>query len=507
MTDKEIKTIEEALQELERRKHEDPLANVYTPHKFQQQIHKSRTDITLVLGGNRTGKTYSAVAEAILYCLGRSTYAETPEPPNLVWYIVPTSSTFRDAVEPIIDILMPWDRVAKVDKKYNKYIFDNGSILAIKSSDQRQKRLVGAAVDFVVADEPLPKVVYEELLARLVSTNGRMLMVLTPVSEKIDEWIWVRDELYIPWQLGERKDVDVIHMPVVDRDGKPAVPHLSEAQVKRFMDQYPDPETRAARMYGEFIVRGGLVFSGFDKEVNVVKKFDVPDTWHRWLICDPQYHRFAVLFFAADDKGNYYVTDEYFSADEPLAVRAERIRGMVGDPDRSIPMYVDYANPQDIQELNYHFSRIKAPIGAVQLPIQKQVEKMVLRVHAMLEPSPERMYHEATGLKKVYGAPRLVLFDNLKSAWTNEGRTMVGSRLVWELERLTWGSNNKPNKQTAGGSDCTDCLIYGCSIQAVGRPPPDVESWRDGMSERDQVLWEAIDMQNLRDRRGMEYIT
>lgn len=509
MTDnkEEIKTLEQAVQELERRKREDPLATVYKPHKFQQQIHKSRADITLVLGGNRTGKTYSAVAEALLYCLGRSTYAETPEPPNLVWYIVPTSSTFKDAVEPIVNILMPWDRIIKHDKRYNEYKFDNGSILAIKSSDQRQKRLVGANVDFVVADEPLPKQVYEELLARLISTSGRMLLVLTPVSEKMDEWLWVRDELYVPWEIGERKDIDVIHMPVVDQDGKPAVPHLNEEQVQRFYDQYPDPETRAARMYGEFVVRGGLVFSGFNKDVNIIKAFKIPDHWHQWMICDPQYHRFAVLYFAADEEGNYYVTDEYFSTDEVMEVRAERIKAMVGSSDRSIPMYVDYANPQDIAELNWHFTKSDVSVGAVPLPIQKQVEKMVLRVHTMLEASPDRLYNKETGMKDVSGAPRLMLFDTLNSSWTHEGRSVISSRLVWELERLTWGKTNKPNKDTAGGGDCTDCLIYGCSIVAVGRIAPATESWRDGLSERDQVVWEAIDAQDHRQKRGMQLPT
>jgi len=501
---KEIKTLEQAVQELERRKKQDPLATVYSPHKYQKAIHKSRANITLVLGGNRTGKTYSAVAEALLYCLGRSTYAEVPEPPNLVWYIVPTSSTFKDAVEPIINILMPWDRVIRHDKRYNEYKFDNGSILAIKSSDQRQKRLVGANVDFVVADEPMPKVVYEELIARLISTSGRMLKVLTPVSEKMDEWLWVRDELYVPWEIGERTDIDVIHMPVVDEDGKPAVPHLNEEQVQRFIDQYPDPETRAARMYGEFVVRGGLVFAGFNKDVNIVPKFKIPDHWHQWMICDPQYHRFAVLYFAADDKGNYYVTDEYFSTDEVMAIRAERIKAMVGLQDRSVPMYVDYANPQDIQELNYHFNRNNAPIGAVQLPIQKQVEKMVLRVHTMLEASPDRPYHVETGQGDIHGAPRLMLFDSLTSSWTHDGRPVIGSRLVWELQRLTWGKSNKPDKNTAAGGDCTDCLIYGCSIIAVGQVAPVTDSWRDGMTDRDQVVWDAITRQDAAQERGIQ---
>lgn len=496
---KEINTLTQAVQELERRRREDPLGLIYKPHKFQQKVHKSRAPITLVLGGNRTGKTYAAVAEALFYCFGRSTYAEVPDKPVTVWYVVPTSSIYEDAIEPIFEQLVPWSRVVHYDKRFHRFKFDNGSTLTIKSADQRQRRLVGAAVDFIVADEPMPKVVFEELAARLISTGGRMLMVMTPVSEKMDEWLWVRDELYVPWQIGERKDIDVIHMPVVDEDGNPAVPHLSVGQIKQMEQQYPDAETRAARMYGEFIVRGGLVFKGFDEEVNVIKRFPIPPYWHRWLICDPQYHRFAVLMWAADDHGNYYVTDEYFSEDEGMAERAQRIKAMVGPQDRALPMYVDYANPQDIQELNYHFQRLKASIGAVQLPFQKNVDKMVLRAHAMLEPNVERMYHPATGLKGVYGAPRLTVFSDISSTWSHEGRVIRGSRLLWELKRLTWSTNNKPDKDSAGGGDAADCFVYGCSIQAAGRPPEESNNWRHGLDARDQMLWDAID---TRDREA-----
>jgi phage terminase large subunit-like protein len=501
----EIKTLEQAVLELERRKREDPLAHIYKPHTFQEKIHRSRHKITLVLGGNRTGKTYSGVAEAILYALGRETYAEVPNPPNLVWYVVPTSSTYKDAVEPILETFMPWKHVVRHDRKYNEFKFDNGSVLAIKSSDQRQRRLVGANVDFVVVDEPTPKVVFDELTARTISSNGRVLHILTPVDEKIDTWLWVRDELYVPWQIGERKDIDVIHMPVVDEDGNPAVPHLTNEQVEQMERQYPDPAVRAARMYGEFVVRGGLVFSGYDKDVNLVKRFDVPEHWHRWLVCDPQYHRFAVLYFAADERGNYYITDEYFSTDEPMARRAERIQALVGKRSRSVPIYVDYANPQDIQELNYHFSRLGATIGAVPLPMQKQIEKMILRTHAMLEADPRRAYHSATGQGDVYGAPRLLIFDDLRSTFVHDGRAVHASRLLWEMQRLIWDNANKPNKASAGGGDMCDCLVYGCSILATGRAADVIESWRDGMSERDQLIWDSMIRQDTRRQQGLQH--
>lgn len=487
--------------ELKRREMEDPLGLVYKPHQFQEKIHKSRADITLVIGGNRTGKTYAAVAETLYYIFNRRTHAEVPQHPVTVWYVIPTSSTFTDAIEPVFERLVPQSRIVSQDKRKRYYKFDNGATLVFRTADQRQRRLTGAAVDLVVVDEPCPKVVFDELQARVISTRGRILMVMTPVDENADHWLWVRDELYIPWEIGERDDVDVIHMPVADEDGEPLVPHMTRKDIERFERMYPDPQVRAARMYGEFVIKSGLVFNSFDSQLHLIPRFDIPSNWHRWAICDPQYHRFAVLFFAADDEGNYYVTDEYFSVDETLARRAEIVKAKAGpDLQKDLPMYVDYANPQDITELNYHFTRIGAQIGAIPLPFPKKVEQMILRTHALLEPSDSRKFHHATGFKGVRGAPRLLIFDDLQSQWETGGRPVRASRLTWELKRLTWGKRGKPDKDSAEGADCTDCLIYGCSIPASGRKAPKDDSWKDRLSTRDVRIWETMLEQDRRKR-------
>jgi hypothetical protein len=303
--------------------------------------------------------------------------------------------------------------------------------------------------------------------------------------------MWIRDELYIPWQVDERKDVEVIHMPVADSDGNPLVPQYTREDIARMEQMWPDPTTRAVRMYGQFISRAGLVFK-IDEDIHLISRFAIPRNWHRWLVCDPQYHRFAVLFFAADDLGNYYITDEYFSQDEPLAVRARHLRKMLGESDRHIPMYVDYANPQEITELNYHFNREGAPIGAMPLPIRKEVHKMILRTHSMLEPNEDRKYHNMTARRGVYGAPRLMVFDDIVSHWSMNDRPMNNSRLLWELKRLTWGKNGKPDKASAGGADACDCLIYGCSIMASGVTEDQRETWKDGLSDRDVKIWEML---------------
>ena len=497
-------TLRQLEDELSRRKREDPLKLVYKPSEPQVKVHKSRAPITCVFGGNRTGKTYCAVAEALLYLTGRATYSETPDPPVTVWYVLPTSGQWERNVKPIWDKLCPVDLVARVSERPHMIRFKNGSVIHFMSADMRQRRLAGASVDLVICDEPLPETVFAELQARTIDRKGRMLLVMTPVDDKPDNWLWVRDKLYVPYETGERRDIEVIYMPVADADGNPLVPHFTREDIKRMEVQWPDPHVRAVRMYGHFVVRAGLVFGQVDEKLHVIKRFDYPDTWARWIVVDPQYHRFAALFFVADAEGNYYVTDEYYSQDEPLAYRAKRIKSILGRVERSVPCYVDSANPQDIAELNYHFNRIGAKIGAMPLPMQKRIEQMILRVQSMLEPQEERAYSVWSDRRGIHGAPRLMFFHDLISTWYEGNQKVQASRLMWELKRLTW-DRDKPDKNSAGGADCVDALVYGCSVLQIGAGPVEPTDPYRGMDPSHAMIYRMMDRMDEQARRGEQW--
>lgn len=497
------KTLRELEIELGKREREDPLAHVYIPHEKQLESHRSRKPITLVLGGNRSGKTWSSVAEALFYCTGRKVYAEVPAPPVTVWYVMPSLPMFRRAVIPIVRKLIPKSEIRLtitgdiMTKNENVIRFNNGSELHFLSADMRQKRLAGAAIDLAIMDETPDEDVFEEIQARVITRRGRILLAFSPTDVQS---YWVRDKIWAPWQAGERTDVNVIMMPVADKNGKSLVPHLTDEDIKRMEAQWPDPAVRAARIYGEFVVRAGLIFKAFDTEVHTIPPFNIPGSYARWFVVDPEYHRFAALFFAADDQGTYYVTDEYFSQDEQLARRAERMAVLAGKPDRKLPCYVDSANPQDIAELNWHFDRLGAPLGAVTLPFGKKVDEFVLRVHSLLEPDDERKFPKITGRGDIHGSPRLLLFNNLLSIWKWDERIMQCSRLIWELQRLVWGKDGKPDKDSADGADCSDALIYGCNIMASGTRQLYPEAWKRGLREIDLILWDAIERSDRRNR-------
>lgn len=500
MTELALKELQE---ELTRRVSEDPLKLWYKPHSLQEEFHKTRAPLTILLGGNRAGKTYAAVAEALFYCLSRPIYAPVPNPPVVVWYIMPSLTMFRRSVLPVFKKLVPWKFVKEFSKKDNVVYFQNGSELHFLSSDMRAGRLQGASVDLVIMDETPDETVFEEVQARVIDRKGRVILVFSPVELKS---YWVRDKLYLPWQIGERQDVQVLSMPIADKSGNPLVPHFTKEDIEELYNKWPDPVTRAARLYGEFASRSGLIFNTFDFNLHLVDPFPVPSHFSRWIVCDPQYHRFAALFFVADEEGNYFVVSEFFSQDDNLAYRAERLSAIARSlglaDERAVPVYTDYAVPQDIAELNWHFARLSAPLSAVPVPFPKRVEDLILRTQSMLEPIEERPFPSVLNMKGCYGSPRLFFFNNLQSRWMLGERVLNTSRLFWELQRYSWGREGKPDKKSADGADMIDALIYGCSIPSVGSTPKKEEKPR---STSELLITDMLERDALRRAYELDY--
>ncbi len=158
----ELTNYKEIEYELRRREHEDPLGLTYKPHAMQQQCHRDRHSTLLVVGGNRSGKTWFAVAEALYYCLGRAVWADVPRP-CIVWYVMPSLPMFRRTVLPVFRKLCPRKELVTFSERKGVARFKNGSELHFLSADMKQRRLQGASIDIAIMDETPDETVFEEL--------------------------------------------------------------------------------------------------------------------------------------------------------------------------------------------------------------------------------------------------------------------------------------------------------------------------------------------------------
>lgn len=257
----------------------------YKPHVKQDVFHRSNDHLRLYFGGNRAGKTHGGVIEDLWWALDEHPFLETPAAPVRGRVIV------TDFTLGLNEVMLPkfkalcrpgdlkggtWETAYSKDNR--KITFANGSEIQFLSYEQDLNKFAGSSQHFIHFDEEPPKDIYNESHARVIDTNGKMWMTMTPV----DGITWVYDDLYEP--VKESADrVDIIkqeeHVGPVYRDpirettvvevATEENPYVDEKARERFFKTL-STEERAARSQGQFVAAGGKVFPNFSKETHVI---------------------------------------------------------------------------------------------------------------------------------------------------------------------------------------------------------------------------------------------
>jgi phage terminase large subunit-like protein len=149
----------------------------------------------LLRAGNQLGKTWAAMAEVIWRCLGIHPHTVTRPPPVEVW-VVCTSWAQSVAIMAKFWSLVPRARLrrCRFDPKYGfgahnpSVVFDNGSVVRFRTTNQGPEALAGATIDYVAIDEPCDEDVYRELDRRVMRRGGQIGITLTPINRPC-EWL------------------------------------------------------------------------------------------------------------------------------------------------------------------------------------------------------------------------------------------------------------------------------------------------------------------------------
>jgi phage terminase large subunit-like protein len=480
----------------QRRIRANPLRYGHLPHPVQERVFGSEKNLTLLIAGNRLGKSESAMREVLWRARADHPY-KAVRPVKQIWVGVPGFKFLRETTLPHFYSWCPpaW-RLGDVNESdwYVKIRRADGGICTIyfKTYDQGRELWQGAGVGFIHLDEEPPEDIYKEARARLVDTRGQMLMTLTPVSGMG----WIYDRLYVPGLNERRNRIEVIEGALAEYDeskpfcvGRVLVPHLSHDDVVAFAEEYPDPDELAIRVFGQFRKRAGLIYKSWDPALHLIAPFRVPDHWLVWGGLDPGYHGFAAVLCALSPSGRFYVVREYFSSAQLTADRLEALLRMYADVrnvevkdlmegDFSVPeaeaclFFVDTEDPQTIMELQLAASEAGMPLSFVALKQGlKAVRPGILRVQQLLAPAPNRDVPpelRPDRPRRDGGEPMLYVFDGLRSKWRVRDKLTEGCRLAWEYARYTWARPKKdgqeqldePDKNSAGGAHILDALRY-----------------------------------------------
>ena len=305
--------------------------------------------VTIVCGGNRSGKSELGAMYAVAVAMGRNEpdalqwcIANGLDPnilppyPGSVWAVALDSGDSKEYVRPKVDKYLPpgskWrnrDGFGRAEVK-----LPNGGRIMFPSVDQGRDGFQGSTVDLVWFDEePNDEAVVNECLIRLVDRHGaRMLLTLTPLrglTWLYDRWVAKpSDDVRVHWVHGQ----DNAFLP--------------QGALSRILRQYGAHE-RSARERGEWTTLEGRVYSDWRRDIHVLPAFEVPDDWPRYGAIDfGTRNPFVFLLFAVDPKDDtLHLIAEHYQREWTLSDHARQIQHMTNHGSPQLEWIV--ADPED----------------------------------------------------------------------------------------------------------------------------------------------------------------
>lgn len=306
---------------------------LYRANPIMQAYHDSQAKIRVLLGGNRSGKTYALCMELAAQFLG-----ESPGNINILKHRLDSKrknrlctidypNNFIKVIWPYLTKFIPSDRVCDVIKDQGrvKSITNfHGGFLEFMQYEQAVTKMQGSARHCIGYDEEPPLAIRDENMMRLVDYNGEEMFSLTPVSEIDRPVLWIADALYYKAGRVVEKTIDGITditNPLGDSNIHCFFANIydniaiDKEAADRILSLYPDEE-RAVRERGHFMFLSGRIYKNFT-DAHLIQPFEWWKQDMTLFISIDTHPRTntAVLFMAVDRYGTKYLVDEMF---EPL---------------------------------------------------------------------------------------------------------------------------------------------------------------------------------------------
>lgn len=304
----------------------EPNVHGYVPHEKQEEFHSDEAFGRLFLGGNRSGKSVAGTVESIWWLTNTHPFIETPPPP------VRGRAIGVDFTKGVEQILLPlykrwtppevlkgdtWDKAYRGGNE-RVLTFKNGSTIEFMSYEQDMDKHAGTSRHFIHFDEEPPKHIYSENMMRLLDTNGKYWITMTPLLGMT----WLYEELYLP-AVEKKKDRKVFSVVEVSTGDNP---HLKQEAIDRVLGEIEDKQEREAREHGKFIQLGGKIFKTFDEDIHVIDPM-VPDkSWAWYLSIDSGWNNpTAVLWHAVGPNNTVITFGEHYKSEMTVAEHAQVI--------------------------------------------------------------------------------------------------------------------------------------------------------------------------------------
>lgn len=261
---------------------------VFRPMPVQEQFIRNRAKVSVLRGGNRSGKTEAGAIRASLMAnnLMHKFYPEWPErtDPTRGW-VIALDYNLAEICKKKLRVALGRS-VRRWRERDRMFELKNGSTIWLKSEESGAQKFQADDIDWAWKDECgdlRSEGVFEEVIRGLADRDGPLWITMTPTLGSS----WIGPRLYDPWldgTGGEAKEHKrVIFFQMDSRDNV----YLSRSGLQTLIDTYGGtPEGEAMRLRGDFVNLAGLVFPTFDLRRHVRPGFTPPRDWLRWRSMD-----------------------------------------------------------------------------------------------------------------------------------------------------------------------------------------------------------------------------
>jgi len=299
----------------------------YEPMEIQKAFHECTTQGRLFSGGNRAGKTVAGSVEAVKWLTGEHEIFSSIYPPpirgracavdfdrGVDLVLVPE---YKKWIDPKYLINGRWED--SYHKATKLLTLNNGSTCEFMSYDQDVDKFAGTSRHFIHFDEEPPKAIFTECLARLIDTNGKWWMTMTPLIE----FSWTAEDLYEPIKDG------LVPFVTLFESGTKDNVHINNEAVDQLTFAMDDEE-KDARTTGSGYSETTLIFPELKhcaippvgpKELRGYKFFTMLDHGLR----NPT----AILFGAVGPDDDIIIFHEYYQTDNLVYQNAQEYNSIV----------------------------------------------------------------------------------------------------------------------------------------------------------------------------------
>jgi hypothetical protein len=291
----------------------------------QEKFTRSKKQVRLLFGSNRSGKSVRSTVEEIACALGYRPWLPYDDPdrivklannqaipvPNIGFHLLENLKVA--GVQVFIPKMEEWlpKGMAKIRKNNLgqpvSVDFGNGSIIHVLSQEQSTTSLEGAAGHYVVSDEPPTKDKWTALMRGLVDYSGIAWIAATPIKAS-----HFMAEL-MTRAADPNSDVELISISIED-NRKSRGGYLDDAAVDRFIASL-DPDEIEPRLYGRPAHLAGAVFKRWrPAHPFFVAPFEIPPDWPRIMAVDPAGRKpMAALWIAISPQNKWYIYRELYN--------------------------------------------------------------------------------------------------------------------------------------------------------------------------------------------------